>query len=217
MALSDAENIKRCREGSTEAFADMVKQYMRLVYVVAYGYVKDEHLANDMAQESFLKAFRSLDKLRKPEQFSAWLMGIVKSVCIDRIRKEKGRGDAVRKNPRPAEVSLESILEGYGSISASPEGDIAAAGSRPSDFNATDNATPLSDLNTHALRQVMLEKMNELPDEYRQLLLLKHIRGVSYENIQKSLRMSYASVVTKLFRARQALKDKLEPVLKHFV
>lgn len=217
MAQNDAEYIKKCKEGDTEAFAELVRRYMRLVYVAAYGYVKDEHIANDMAQEAFLKAFRSLGGLKKPEHFGAWLVGIVKSVCIDRIRKEKGRGDAAGKNPRPAEVSLESILEGYGSISASPEGDISAAESRPSDFAATHNSTPPAALNTHALRRAVLQKINELPQDYRQLLLLKHIQNVSYEDIQKILKTSYSSVVTRLFRARQALKEKLEPILKNFM
>jgi len=217
MAQNDAEYIKKCQEGETEAFAELVRRYMRLVYAVAYGYVRDEHAANDMAQEAFLKAFRSLASLKKPEHFGAWLAGIVKSVCIDKIRKEKGRGEAAGKNPRPAEVSLESILEGYGSISASPEGDIAAADSRPSDFAASRDDTPPAALNTHALRRAVLQKINELPQEHRELLLLKHIQNVSYEEIRKMLNISYSSVVTRLFRARQALKEKLEPILKNFM
>ena len=151
-----------------------------------------------------------MPSLRKPEQFGAWLVGIVKSVCIDKIRKEKGRGDAAGKNPRPAEVSLESILEGYGSISASPDGDIAAADSRPSDFaDSRDSTLPPAALNTHALRKAVLQKIGELPDDLRQLILLKHIKGVSYGEIGRILKIPQESVATRLFRARQALKQKL--------
>jgi RNA polymerase sigma-70 factor (ECF subfamily) len=212
MEHNDAEYIERCRKGETDAFAELVRRYMRMACVMAYGYVKDEHLANDMAQEAFLKAFRSLAGLKKPEQFGAWLGGIVRSVCIDKIRKEKGRGDAAGKNPRPAEVSLESLLEGCGSLSASPDGDIAAADPRPSDF-----ASPPAALDTHALRRAVLEKINELPEDYRQALLLRHIQDFSYEEMRKMLNVSYSSLAAKLFRARQALKEKLEPVLKHFM
>ena len=59
MAQNDAEYIRKCQQGETEAFAELVRRYMRLAYVVAYGCVKDEHAANDMTQEAFLKAFRS--------------------------------------------------------------------------------------------------------------------------------------------------------------
>lgn len=212
MTPSDAECIRKCAEGDTEAFANIVRRYMRLVYVTAYAYVKDEHLSNDMAQEAFLKAFRLLGQMKKPEQMASWLVEITKGVCIDRMRHLKGR---VREG-KPAEISLESLLEGRGALSLSGEEEFFAA-EQPEDALGGPEAAPSAELDRGALRKAVLEKINALPDEYREALILRHVKELSPTEIRKALGLSQASLAMRLHRARQALRESLGPLLKHLI
>ncbi len=203
MEPTDAECIRQCLSGATEAFAAIVKRHQKAACVSAYACVRDEHLANDLAQEAFLKAFRSLKRLRNPEYFGTWFHGIVKSVCIDWIRKTKGRGSNPTRRRRPAVVSLENL----------PDPPAASKhGERLKDPSLSTSESPPARLDRHALRKMVLEKINSLPTAYREIMLLKHIRGHSYADIEKMLKLSHSAVETKLFRARQALKEKLRPL-----
>ncbi len=86
---SVAELVNAARDGSREAFAELVARHKKMVVSVAYGYVGRIDEAEEMAQEAFVRAYSGLQSIERPEKFAGWLGGITAHVCIDRLRKRK--------------------------------------------------------------------------------------------------------------------------------
>ena len=86
---SVAELVNAARDGSREAFGELVERYKRMVASVAYGYVGRVEEAEELAQEAFVRAYSGLGSLERPEKFPGWLGGITAHVCIDRLRRRK--------------------------------------------------------------------------------------------------------------------------------
>jgi len=93
----DEALVRRARDGSREAFEELVRRTTRMVYAKLYLETGDPHLAEDLVQETFLRAFRSIGHLTDPKGFRAWLMTIGQSVLIDSYR----RAGAIRRSPPP--------------------------------------------------------------------------------------------------------------------
>lgn len=90
--------LEASRRGDVEAFGELVDQFQDAVFALAYGYVRRFHEAEDLAQEVFMRAFQSLNRLQHPAKFPSWLSGITSHVCIDWLRKRQPEG-----------VSLEAV------------------------------------------------------------------------------------------------------------
>ena len=103
---SVADLVNAARDGSREAFAELVERHKRMVVSLAYGYVGGIDEAEELAQEAFVRAYSGLGSLEVPEKFAGWLGGITAHVCIDRLRKRKRRHvslDDVEEPGDPAE------------------------------------------------------------------------------------------------------------------
>ena len=141
------------------------------------GNVQD---AEDLAQEAFLKAYRSLGAFRGESKFSVWLYRIVSNVCLDHLRRE-GR--------RPT-VSLHTEDEdGEESEREIPD----------------QRLSPERLLEQKLTREAVQKGLRELPEEQRQILLLREIRGLSYEEIGEILSLEPGTVKSRIFRARKRL------------
>ncbi len=90
---SDLELVKRAKKGSADAFSELVERHQQLVYNLAYRYMRDANLADDMAQEAFLKGFRLLKGFRGDCAFSTWMYRVTSSVCLTEIARRKKRGE----------------------------------------------------------------------------------------------------------------------------
>ncbi len=90
---SDRELVKRAKGGGTEAFSVLVQRHQHVVYNLAYRYMRDANLAEDMAQEAFLKGFRLLKGFRGDCSFSTWMYRVTSSVCLTEIARRKKRGE----------------------------------------------------------------------------------------------------------------------------
>jgi RNA polymerase sigma-70 factor, ECF subfamily len=89
MDLTDQEYVERCRDGSPEDFRLLVRRYQRPLFAFITARLRDQFLAEEAAQESFVRAFLSLKKLRKPESFYAWLLGIAGRVVQEQFRTQR--------------------------------------------------------------------------------------------------------------------------------
>ncbi len=89
MERTDNELILDCLNGNNEAFSELVTRYKRLVYSVAYKFTKDSDEANDMAQDAFIKMYRSLSKYNNQYKFSTWTVKVTTNICIDYMRRKK--------------------------------------------------------------------------------------------------------------------------------
>lgn len=184
MLLDDRDNVERVLAGEVDAFEHLVRKYNRLAGAIAFGITGDVHLAEDVVQEAFLKAYRSLESLRRPERFRPWFSGIVRKQAIDAYRQRRAR-----KTPR---VSLDEVDEA----------------------SAVEPITPESRLLREEQRRRILAAMDSLPSADRLALVLKHMEGLSYREIAEITHTSVSSVESRLFRARRALREKLTHLIR---
>ncbi|MCA8959314.1 MAG: sigma-70 family RNA polymerase sigma factor [Planctomycetes bacterium] len=178
------ELVERAAAGDGAAFAELVEHHRRVAAGVAYGIVKEEHLATDAVQEAFFKAFQGLRDLKDRERFLPWFLSIVRSAATDVIRRQ------IRWDSR--EVS-------YGD---------EFRGEPPRSTGAT--APPDEAIVRSEEASTVRTALESLSDEYREIILLKHMEGRSYREISRLLRLSVRAVESRLFRARQQLSKKLE-------
>jgi len=146
--------------------------------------------ANDLAQETFIKAYRSLSNFKRKCSFSTWIYHITVNICRDELRK---------KNRRP-KISLDEIAASSGGLS----------------FPETGIDYPENKIEQLELQGAVQECLNALPDEYRLVLIMREIQGLSYEEISSALKCSVGTVKSRLSRSRAAFKQKAEVIIGTF-
>ena len=178
----DAEQIAAFKNGDTNAFQFLVSKYSNLVGSIAYNIIGDVHIASDITQDTFLKVYRNLYALQEPRKFKGWLCSIVRTTCIDFLRKEKFRPASLEKI---AEDGLEPETKIVGGLVEGPHAEL------------------------EELRERVLGGINSLPRIYQQILLLRHLRKMSYREMSSFLGVPVATIESRLYRARLMLKEKL--------
>ncbi len=178
---SDAELIHRYRRGDVAAFEVLVGRYTRLAGAIAYNVLGDYAAAADAVQEAFLKVHESAADLREPERFKSWLYGVVRTCALDAVR---------RRRRRPA-TSL-TALDGA-------ENEVVDAGL----------SEPAAGLERQEVERAVLDAVRELPESYREVVVLKYLDERSYKEIAEILGITIETIESRLFRARRLLKTKL--------
>ena len=172
--------IRRVQRGDANAFEYLVAAYEKNVYNLALRMTGNPEDAEDMAQEAFLKAYSSLDSFRGDSKFSVWLYRIVSNVCLDFLRKQKKRQ----------------------SFSLSMEDDDGEEG----ELELPDlRRLPEDELEKKLTRDAVQRGLAQLPEDARQILLLREIQGLSYEEIASALGIDLGTVKSRIFRARKKL------------
>lgn len=142
--------------------------------------------ANELAQEVFLKAFRSIKKFKGDSLFSTWIYKVTANVCLDEIRRRKNKFT----------LSLDEEVE-YG------DGELKR--------QIPDNApTPDVEVETNQIKEVVNKSIQELPEDYKSIIILRDIQGLSYDEISKIFDCPEGTVKSRINRARQALKKILQ-------
>lgn len=182
------ELVARCQSGDRAAFRQLVEQYERRVFNIIVSVMGDLTEADDIAQEVFLKVYRSLPTFRGGSQFSVWLYRVTVNQCLDWLK---------RRRRRPAVVSLDRLVD-------QSEGDL--------DFlfkDASPDATET--LDEARLQQAIHAALNTLTPDHRVVIVLKDLEGRSQEEIAAILDCPVGTVKSRLTRAREALKERLRP------
>ena len=172
--------IRRVQQGDTEAFEALVAAYEKNVFNVALQMTGNREDAQDLTQEAFIKAYSSLSSFRGDSRFSSWLYRIVSNVCLDFKR---------RQSRRPSASLTVEDDEGE-----SVQLDIA-----------DESQSPEALLERKMTREAVREGLKQLPDEQRQILLLREIQGLSYEEIGEAMGLEEGTVKSRIFRARKKL------------
>ena len=175
---SDAELVRDARSGSATASRELVRRFERPLLSLIVRMVHDRATAEDLAQESFIKAYESLANLEEREKFGSWLRVIARHTCMDHLRSLKG------------DVSLETLRSG---------GMDPAEATRPVD----------RDVIVEEEEQRVLDALRDLREDYREIIILKHIEELSYKAIAEICDLSVSGVGEKLSRVRQMLKKTL--------
>ena len=185
---SEAEMIRRICAGETELFMELVKPHQKMVYGMAMSMLKNEHEAEEVAQEALFKGFKNLAQFRGDAKFSTWIV----QIALNEARQ------ALRRQKRAAEQSLDAGTE-------EEDGTFV-----PIDF-ADWREIPSEALERKELRRVLDEAIASLKPIYRDVLVLRDIQHFSVAETAKLLCISEASVKTRLLRARLQVRDALAP------
>jgi RNA polymerase sigma-70 factor (ECF subfamily) len=180
----DAELVRLTLSGDADAFGILVERYRVRLYRFIARYTNDAEDARDVTQEVFLKVHTALDSYDPTYKFSTWLFRIAGNAAIDHLRRRK---------VRPLPLELPQGEDGEPRIAEPRE-------KRPD---------PLEDLTRRRQREALAEAIGRLPDDYRELISLRHYGEMAYEEIAELKGMPLGTVKNKLFRARQALRDLL--------
>ncbi len=184
---NDTKDLRAAQHGDREAFARLVKRYEHMIIQIAYQYTANSTDAEDVAQETFLKAFRALHAFRSDCRFSSWLCRI----CINTAR------DLNRRNLRHPSQSM-TVEDRDGEYT---EMDIADT--------ASDSDPALSLERLERIRTVRAA-IRKLGGEHRLMLILRDMEGRSYEEIAEMTGLNPGTVKSRINRARQALKKILQ-------
>lgn len=185
--LSDIELIEQTLAGNQSAYADLVKRHQRFVFTLAMRFAKGREDAEEIAQDCFVKAYRSLSSFQGQSKFSTWLYSIVYTTAMTFLRKKRIATDSI--DDEHTFIQVEHHESGY-------------------DTDNVENKSRSFYLN-QAIEQL-------LPDDAT-IITLFYRGEQSLEEIAQTLGMEANTVKVKLFRARQRLKEKLERNLKQEV
>ncbi|MGH7675692.1 MAG: RNA polymerase sigma factor [Gemmatimonadales bacterium] len=177
------------KEGHEAAFRELVRRYERPVFSLIYRMVRDRALAEDLAQETFVKVLNGIKTYRPEFKFSSWIFKIANNVAIDHLRRR----------------SLETL-----SLDGSPQATTPEERSATALQLSSGGETPLDEVQNRELGTAIERAIARLRPAYRACILLRHVEGHSYEEIAQMLDLPLGTVKTYIHRARNELREYLE-------
>ncbi|MBW3552106.1 MAG: sigma-70 family RNA polymerase sigma factor [Gemmatimonadetes bacterium] len=187
--LSDQDVIRQARDGRESAFRELIRRYERPLFSVIYRMIRDRELAEDLAQDTFIKVLNNIDKYDPGYKFSSWLFKIAHNTTVDHIRKKT-----------PKTLSLD------GSPHARTQEQAEATS-----FTAVDHAeTPEQFTSSREVGTEIEAALLEIRPEYREAIMLWHIEGRPYEEIAQIMDLPLGTVKTYIHRGRNELRKRLE-------
>ncbi|HID95834.1 MAG TPA: RNA polymerase sigma factor [Candidatus Latescibacteria bacterium] len=186
MEISDEGLVERVKRGDARAFEILIDRHKRMVFNVAYRILGNRDDAEDAAQESFVRCYKSISSFRGGSKFTTWLYSIVSNVCLSEVGKSRWRQEFVELNQQ-AEAVFPELSEG-----TEPPEDIAIR----EDF-----------------REKVRELVRSLPPQYRAVITLYHFKGFTYKELSEILDLPVGTIKTHLYRARELLR---KAVLERF-
>ena len=183
--------VERAVAGDQGAFELLVIKYQRRIQRLIGRMVRDVDLVEDIAQETFIRAYRALHQFRGDAQFYTWLYRIAVNTAKKFLLE-------LKRDPTVSENSVKS-----------DEDETSWAGSEP-----TTDDTPESLLAAKEIALAVNAAMEALPGDLRQALTLREIEGLSYEDISEAMNCPIGTVRSRIFRAREAISVKVKPMLE---
>lgn len=184
----DLDLVKRVQAGDNAAFDLLVRKYQHRVVALIGRYVHDWSEAQDVAQDTFLRAYRALGNFRGDAQFSTWL---------HRIAVNTAKNHLVAHKRRPPGEDI----------------DIEDAEQFESALRLRDNDTPERELMRQEMEQTVMRAVEALPEELRAAITLREVEGLSYEEIAQQMQCPIGTVRSRIFRAREAIDVQLRPLM----
>ena len=187
-ALGDQEVVALAKAGKEAAYRELLRRYERPVFSLIFRMVRDRSLAEDLAQETFVKVLNALASYRPEYKFSSWIFKIANNAAIDQLRRR--------------ELDTLSL---DGSPDARTPDEVEATA-----LQATDRAeSPLEELESRETGAAIEQAIGRLRPEYRTCILLRHVEGRSYEEIADVMDLPLGTVKTYIHRARLELREYL--------
>lgn len=190
--IEDIDLIERCKQGLPGAFDEFVLKYQKKVFNVAYRLLNNYDEANDIAQEVFVRVFRAIKGFRQESSIFTWLYRITVNLSKNRLKVLAREGRRTESLDDP--ISTE-------------EGEIKRE-------VAEDKPLPSQVLINQERQELIEAALASLDDEFRTVVVLRDIEGLSYEEIARILKINIGTVKSRLHRARLILKEKLKGALR---
>ena len=191
LSREDTVLIRAIQTGDMAAFDELVLKHKDRLFNLVYWFLGDYQDANDCAQETFIKAFKSINRFRFESAFSTWLYRIAINTCKNRIKSSAYRW-------KKKTVSLEIS---NGSKNGNPCSEIVNG-----------SPTPAMSLEKKERMMWIQKAINSLPEEQNQVVVLRDIQGLSYQDISDITGLNLGTVKSRLARGRLELKNKLKPL-----
>ena len=188
---SDAVLVERSQAGDSKAFELLVVKYQRRIQRLIGRMVRDVDLVEDIAQETFIRAYRALGQFRGEAQFYTWLYRIAVNTAKKSLLQ-------IKRDPTVSENSFKAGDDDETS---------------PPDHELSTMETPEAVLASQEVASMVNAAMDALPEELRQAISLREIEGLSYEEIAEILDCPTGTVRSRIFRAREAISQKIRPLL----
>lgn len=187
MELMVKEKIKQVKKGDQSAFEDIVTAYQNKIYHHCYRMLNNRHEAEDIAQETFIRAYVNIHSFDDQRKFSTWLYRIATNLTIDRIRKRKPDYFL------DAEIKGTEGLDMYSQL-------------------AIDDRLPEEEVEGLELQDHIHKEISDLPPKYRSIIILRYLEDFSLKEISDILDIPLGTVKTRIHRGREALRKKLRHV-----
>ena len=190
MARTDAQLVKATLEGEPHAFEEIVGRYQRLVFNIVYHYLGRRGEVEDLAQEVFLKVFRSLDTFDAKRPLKAWISRITANTCLDEVRKARKRKIQLFADlGRDEEDRVEYFYERFSQHST------------------------LSERDVQELFELLEKLMGRLNEKDKMAFVLRELEGLSYPEIAQALQTTELAARIRVSRSKRRLQKDLEQVL----
>jgi RNA polymerase sigma-70 factor, ECF subfamily len=180
--MSDGELVRRALAGQAQAYEELVRRWTGRILAVCHARVRHADVAEDLAQETLLRGYRALASLAEPDKFGPWLCGIANHACLDWLK-------ARERSQIPF-----SVLDATRTVD-----DLIGSDPRADGF-ALDREEELGRL---------MAAVDELPDDFREVVLLYYYDDVTYRDLAEMLGVSAATINARLTKARMLLRERL--------
>ncbi len=191
-ALDDKDLVARCQQGSRDAFDELIRRYQRRVYTFAYRLTGNADDASDIAADTFVRLYTSIASFRGESSFATWLFRVVTNIYLDSRKRQR-----VRQTQ-----SLDEMIE---LEESTVQRQIEDTG-----------PTPHEVAEDHERTAALQAAITSLPEFQRTMVVMYHVNGMAYEEIAEALDLPIGTVKSRLNRARQALRRKLEPIREQY-
>ena len=191
--VSELDLVKRCQAGQTEAFDELVTRYRTRIFAMIYNMVHNEQDAWDLAQDSFVKAWKSIKRFRGRSSFYTWIYRIVMNVTIDWLRKKQVKGAGVEFDDA---IQLREVNPASKTL---PKAD----------------PLPYERMERTEVRSRIDNAITQLSPEHRAVILMKETEGMQYHEIAEALGCSIGTVMSRLFYARKKLQNLLKDLYEN--
>jgi RNA polymerase sigma-70 factor (ECF subfamily) len=192
VAEDDIVLVRRCQKGDALAFEQLVIKYRSKVFSMIYGMVQNEQDAWDLAQEGFIKAWRSIHRFKGQASFYTWLYRIVTNVAIDSLRRKGFKKTAEFDD----QIAANEVEPGSKTV-------------------PTPDPLPHQGLEREEIRQRIEQAISKLSPEHRAVIVMKEIEELQYNEIAEALGCSIGTVMSRLFYARKKLQTLLKDVYEN--
>lgn len=185
-ADDDSALVARCVAGEERAFQTLVERHQRRVFTIAFGVLRNRDDAMDVVQDAFVKVYRHLPSFKGQSRFTTWLYRIVMNLCIDKKRRQT----------REAQVAYDDAR------AHDADGALARPSLASIHIDGPDRA-----YDRRELREQMERTLDTLSPSHREILVMREVEGLSYEDLSEALDIPKGTVMSRLFHARKRFQQ----------